>query len=234
MENPEPEPDAGHYELTDPDVRLMLQVREDNAAAFEELVRRYQDRLVGILQHLTHGRAPAEDLAQEVFMRVFRARKRYQPQAKFSTWLFTIANNVARNALRSNSRNREVSVSTTASGGLNTDGLATLATAGSGLMPARILDKVEISEIMRMAIEALGERQRMALLLSKFEGMSYVDIAETMQLSPQAIKSLLSRARTNLREILEPYMNSGQLPFAATPSRDAEKNLSGSGSGELN
>ena len=99
-----------NYELRDPDVRLMLQVRDDNAAAFEELVVRYQGRLITVLEQLVHKRDVAEDLAQEVFLRVFRAGKSYQPGAKFSTWLFTIANNVASNALRSLSRRREVSV----------------------------------------------------------------------------------------------------------------------------
>ena len=206
-------PEVVNYELTDPDVRLMLQVRDDNADAFEELVRRYQDRLIGILEHLTHGRDSAEDLAQEVFMRVFRARKSYEPGAKFSTWLFTIANNVASNALRTRSRRKEVSVSTTQSGSVNLTGMESLAKAKSGLMPTRQLDNAEISEVMRMSIQSLSERQRVALLLSKFEGMSYVDIAATMGLSVQAIKSLLSRARNNLREMLEPYLNSGHLPF---------------------
>ncbi len=86
------------YELRDPDVRLMLEVRDDNAAAFEELMLRYQNRLVTVLDHLVGGRDQAEDLAQEVFLRVYRSRKRYTPGAKFSTWLFTIANNVAANA----------------------------------------------------------------------------------------------------------------------------------------
>ena len=96
------------FEVRDPDARLMLKVRDDDAAAFEELVLRYQGRLLAVLEHLVGKRDLAEDLAQEVFLRVYRARKRYQPTAKFSTWLFTIANNVASNAKRSLSRRREV------------------------------------------------------------------------------------------------------------------------------
>src|SRR5262245_46304381 len=88
----------------------MLQVRDDNAAAFEELMLRYQNRLIRILEHLLGRRDMAEDLAQDVFLRVYRARKRYVPGSKFSTWLFTIANHVASNALRSLSRRREVNV----------------------------------------------------------------------------------------------------------------------------
>ena len=101
---------ARRYELQDPDVRLMLQVRDGSAAAFDELMTRYQSRLVTVLEHLTGRRDLAEDLAQEVFLRVYRARQRYVPGAKFSTWLFTIANNVASNALRTLARRPEVQV----------------------------------------------------------------------------------------------------------------------------
>lgn len=199
------------YEL-DPDVQLMLEVRDDNAAAFEKLVCRYQTRLITVLRHLINGQDQAEDLAQEVFMRVYRARKNYTPAAKFSTWLFTIANNVASNAKRTLSRRKEVSLSPDQSGALGPSPLDHIAKAASGLMPTRQVDKAEREEIVRLAIEALSERQRMALLLSKFEGMSYIDIAETMGLTTQAIKSLLSRARNNLKTILEPYMYEGEQP----------------------
>ena len=198
------------YDLHDPDVRLMLQVREGNAAAFEELVLRYQNRLLTILEHLVGNREQAEDLTQEVFLRVFRARATYQPGAKFSTWLFTIANNVASNARRSYSRRKEVGVPERHNGSDSSPmQLDQLAKAASGLMPTRALDRAEQAEMVREAVKSLNERQRMALLLSKFEGMSYQDIAETMGLSVQAIKSLLSRARVNLKEILTPYIEQG-------------------------
>ncbi len=203
---------ADSYELRDPDVRLMLRVRDDDAAAFEELVARYQSRLITVLEQLVRKREQAEDLAQEVFMRVFRARKTYQPGAKFCTWLFTIANNVASNANRSMARRREVNVSNRSQGETPTDPLDQMALAASGQMPTRQLDRAERAEMVRAAIGTLNERQRMALLLSKFEGMSYADIAQAMDLSPQAVKSLLSRARCNLREVLEPYIEEGALP----------------------
>ena len=203
------------YELHDPDVRLMLQVRDDNAEAFEELVTRYQGRLLAVLRHWVSRREQAEDLAQEVFMRVYRARKQYQPQAKFSTWLFTIANNVARNAKRSQARRHEVNIAGDAGDAGDDDGppaIDQMALEASGLMPTRLLDKAERAEIVRLAIDALSDRQRMAMLLSKFEGMSYLEIGETMGLTLQATKSLLSRARENLRVILEPYMQDGDHP----------------------
>lgn len=202
------------YVLLDPDVRLMLQVRDDDAAAFEELVLRYQARLVAVLEHLVGSRDQAEDLAQEVFLRVYRARKRYVVGARFSTWLFRIANNVASNALRSRARRPEVTLQTRDSGPMGAKPLDKMLQASSGQMPARRLDKAEIREVVRMALEALNERQRMAVLLNKFEGMSYAEIGEIMELSPQAIKSLLSRARVNLRDVLEPYFRHGELPAA--------------------
>jgi RNA polymerase sigma-70 factor (ECF subfamily) len=206
------ESSARRYSLGDPDVRLMLQVRDDSAPAFEELVLRYQGRLVTVLEHLVGSRDQAEDLAQEVFLRVYRARKSYVAGAKFSTWLFTIANNVALNALRGRSRRHEVTLRSRDSGPLGARPLDTMLQASSGQMPARQLDKAEMREIVRIALGTLNERQRMAVLLNKFEGMSYADIAATMELTPQAIKSLLSRARSNLREILEPYFQHGDRP----------------------
>lgn len=214
---------AQQYELVDPDVRLMLQVREGSAAAFDELVVRYQARLITVLEHLVRKREQAEDLAQEVFLRVYRARKSYTPGAKFSTWLFTIANNVASNTLRGLARRKEVNLAPTTNGESGAYGLEQMAMAKSGLMPTRRLDKTETSEIVRLALESLSERQRMALLLSKFEGMSYTDIASTMGLSVQAVKSLLSRARVNLKLILEPYMNNGERPGTGLPSPDEDE-----------
>jgi RNA polymerase sigma-70 factor (ECF subfamily) len=191
----------------------MLEVRDDNSGnAFEELMLRYQTRLVTVLGHLVGSRDQAEDLAQDVFLRVYRARKSYVPGAKFSTWLFTIANNVAANALRSRSRRHEVNLSPAEGSPSGAQTLESIVQASSGQMPSRQLDQAEMRSMVRLAVEALTDRQRMAVLLNKFEGMSYADIAETMDMSPQAIKSLLSRARGNLREVLEPYLDRGDQP----------------------
>lgn len=205
------ESSARRYAL-DPDVRLMLEVRGNNAAAFEELVARYQGRLVTLFRHLVGNHQQAEDLAQEVFLRVYRARETYQPGAKFATWLFTIANRAAANAVRDRSRRREVTLPSNDSGPLGARPLDRMLQTSSGQMPSRQLDKAEAREIVRMSIEALGERQRMAVLLCKFEGMSYAEIGEIMKLSTQAVKSLLWRARENLREVMQPYFEHGASP----------------------
>ena len=201
---------AEQYTLADPDVRLMLLVRENDAQAFEELMLRYQNRLLSLLTHLVGRRDLAEDLTQEVFLRVYRARGSYVPGAKFSTWLFTIAGNVASNALRSRARRREVNLSARAEDS-GAQSLESMALEASGLMPTRQLEGSELRAAVQQAIESLNERQRMAVLLAKFEHFSYADIAEVMGMSPQAIKSLLSRARSNLREALRPYLERGQM-----------------------
>lgn len=215
---------ALRYQQLDPDVRLMMRVRDDDAAAFEELVRRYQGRLVRLMEHLGPRADLAEDLAQETLLRVFRARKNYQPGAKFSTWLFTIAGNVARNAIRSHGRRREFSEIDGPGGDDDATGstLEGMAVERSGLMPARQIEGVERAEVVRRAIQTLGERQRMALMLSKFEGMSYAEIGETMELSTKAVKSLLSRARVNLKEALEPYMQQDEPPTNAPAQTEDE------------
>jgi RNA polymerase sigma-70 factor (ECF subfamily) len=205
------ESSARKYTL-DPEVRLMLEVRDDNAAAYEELMLRYQARLVNFLRHLIGDADQAEDLAQEVFLRVYRSRKSYEPGAKFATWLFTIANHAAANVLRTRSRRPEIMLAPLDSGATGVTPLDVILQASTGQMPARQLAKAEIRDVVRVAIESLNERQRMAVLLNKFENMSYADIAKTMNLTTQAVKSLLSRARVNLHQVLEPYFEHGGLP----------------------
>jgi len=203
---------ARRHAMVDPDVGLMLRVREGDAEAFTELMRRYQARVLLVLEHLVGSRDWAEDLAQEVFLRVYRARKSYTADAKFVTWLFTITNHVASNALRTKARRREVRLRAAANSSGSGRPLERLLQCSSGQIPARQLDKAEMRDIVRLAMETLNERQRMAVLLSKFEGMSYADIAQAMDMTPQAVKSLLSRARLNLRQMLIPYLETGQSP----------------------
>jgi RNA polymerase sigma-70 factor, ECF subfamily len=196
-------------EARDPDVRLMIQVRAGIAGAFETLVERYQNRLMGILFHLVGNREEAEDLCQEVFLRIYKARKGYRPRAKFSTWLFTIANNLALNHLRSKGRNVNAATARTtndSSAGL----LMTQQLAGREGTPSTQMRQAELADLVREAVAVLNEDQKVAVLLNKFEEMSYAEIADVMGRSPAAIKSLLARARNQLREQLEPYLLTGQ------------------------
>ena len=204
--------DLDNQALRDPDIQLMLAVQRDDAVAFEELVQRYQPRLLALFRHAIGNQQLAEDLTQEVFMRVFRAGKNYKPEAKLVTWIFTIANNVLLNAHRTKQRRPEVQLGIqqsdpTASGGLLEAEDAIL--ASSGMIPTRRIDKMEMQQMVQLAIRSLPDRQRTALLLNRFEGMSYLDIAEVMEMTPQGVKSLLCRARLNLRDVLEPYYTKG-------------------------
>lgn len=200
--------------LHDPDTRLMLRVQIGDQRAFEQLVANYQDRLVNLLFHQLGDQQTAEDVAQEVFLRVYKARTTYQPTARFSTWLFHIANNLASNSRRSKFRRREIDIPATPSG--RTPSPSDLAPEKSALMPARVLDRQEIQNIVQEAVQSLSERHRMAVLLHKFEEMSYADIAATMELSIPAVKSLLARARESLREKLLPYLGKSNDPFSSS------------------
>lgn len=210
--------------LRDPDVRLMLRVRDaDDPAAFGELVQRYQHRLVGILQHIVGRADEAEDLAQEVFLRVYRTRQKYHPQAKFSTWLFTIANNLAINALRSRKRKPVVPLPAQESGPLHSRPGEKLAAARSPA-PGQRIQQQELAAILGAALESLNDRQRMAVMLHKFEEMNYAEIADVMGLTTKAVKSLLSRARSALRDALQAQLaaDSTFLPFQNLATQNGE------------
>src|SRR5262249_54626992 len=196
---------SAQYALRDPDIRLMLRVRSDEPGAFEELVERFQRRLVGVMSHLVGSPEEAEDLAQEVFLRVYRARAKYRPRSKFSTWLFTIANNLALNSLRARQRKPVVPLAARDSGPLGPRPQEQLV-HDPGTGPVQRAQQHELTDLIRQALDQLNERQRMAVVLNKFEDMNYAEIAEVMGLTTKAVKSLLSRARTNLRAALSGYI----------------------------
>lgn len=203
--------------LRDPDVRLMLRVRDSNdAEAFSELVEGYQHRLVGVMHHLVGNADEAEDLAQEVFLRVYRTRKRYHPRAKFSTWVFTIANNLALNVLRSRQRRPIVALPAQDSGPLGPRPAEQIV-ADRGQPPGHHLQQQELAAVVRRALDGLNERQRLAVVLNKFEDMNYAEIAEIMGLTTKAVKSLLSRARAALRAALQSYIFMDSTPVPRLP-----------------
>ena len=210
------------FAARDPDARLMLQIRDDVPGAFEAMVARYQDRLVGVLFHIVGDFEEAEDLSQDVFLRVYKTRKSYRPRAKFSTWLFTIANNLAINHARSKGRKplKTVGAESSADGSVAESPVLSVPSR-EGTASAQ-MRKVELSEIVHGALQGLGEDQKMAVLLSKFEEMSYAEIGAVMNRSPAAVKSLLSRARNQLREQLEPYLTlESPPPPPPPPTRSA-------------
>jgi RNA polymerase sigma-70 factor, ECF subfamily len=196
----------------------MLRVKQGDDEAFAELVEEFQDRVIGILYHMLGDADEAEDLAQEVFLRVYRSRANYEPTAKFSTWLFTIVNNLARNAIRDRKRRRDRHGAGKPASSSQEATIDRLAIAPSGAMPSRIFAKVEIAEIVREAVKQLSPDQRLAMMLHRFEHMNYKQIADVMDKTEAAVKSLLARARIVLRDILDPFINPSS---PSTPREEA-------------
>lgn len=191
----------------DPDVRLMLRVRADDPAAFAELLERYRARIFGHLYRLLGNRQDAEDLTQDVFLRLYRSRKRYEPRARFGTWLFHITQNVARNALRS--RRRRPCLHLEALAGLSEGASSAGLLFDDGEEPSRPVERAEVADQVRAAVSTLANRQRTAVVLHQLEDHTYNEVAAQMKMSPEAAKSLLYRARIQLRECLAGFMGEG-------------------------
>ena len=192
---------------TDYDVSLMLAFQKGNELAFQELVERNHTRVIGLVYRFIGDSADAEDLAQEVFLRIYRARLTYKPTAKFSTWMFRITANVSLNALRSRaSRRDDVSIDQMAD---VHEGPRAIPDPESR-MPDEHMHQEELRTKVREAIHTLPEKQQIAVVLNKYEGMSYADIARTIGCSTMAVKSLLARARDNLKDRLLLYLRTGR------------------------
>jgi RNA polymerase sigma-70 factor (ECF subfamily) len=190
----------------EPDVQLMLRVQSDDPGAFSELIRSYWPRVFGQFVRQFGDRQEAEDLAQDVFLRVYRNRRRYIPKASFSTWLFHIARNVARNAIRTRRRRPAVSLSQVSVGQFDT-GAEERLLVNRDEPPTVPMEREEAARMVRQAMGRLAERQRAALEL-QFRDRSYSEIADELDMTPKAAKSLLYRARLQLRDSLHPYMTS--------------------------
>lgn len=196
----------------DEDARLMLAVQAEDPLAFELLMQRNQARVAAFLRRFV-GEQAVEDLTQEVFMRVYRHRATYRHEARFTTWLYRVAHNVAFNALRSKNRRPEALFSSVQKhfvSGTTALGFEESVLGKTDATPTKQIAKVELQQIVRDAVEKLPPRQREATILSRFNGMSYSEIAAVMSMTPQAVKSLLCRARLNLKEILAPYVDDGR------------------------
>jgi RNA polymerase sigma-70 factor (ECF subfamily) len=190
---------------SDPGVRAMLAYQAGEEGAFDELVRAYSGQVYALLTRFL-GPVPArEDLVQEVFLRVVRARERYQATARFSTWLYRIAFNLCVNERERLSGRVEVSLEAPGDPAFDAGAPAALAD-GAAPAPSDELERADAVAAVRAALAALPEAQRMALLLAKYEELSHAEIAEVMGSSEKAIKSLIHRARENLRAALRPFL----------------------------
>ena len=198
----EPEPESSLADNDEAsDVALMLRVRDGDLEAFETLVTRHQHSVVGTAAKMLGGAADAEDIGQQVFVRVWKHAARYQPSAKFTTWLMTITRNLVFNELRRRRRSQQVSMDADEGDSIRHQFVDEQAAAPSEEM----LDS-ELHEAIDAAIASLPEAQRLAIVLRRYEGMPYEEIAEVLKTSVPAVKSILFRARAELKARLKKYL----------------------------
>ncbi|MBE0545601.1 MAG: sigma-70 family RNA polymerase sigma factor [Verrucomicrobia bacterium] len=191
----------------DPDAALMLRVKRGDTAAFTELVDKFKQPVINLAYRTLHDLTEAEDLAQNAFVQVFKSAARYEPSAKFSTWLFTIARNLCLNEIRRRARHPADSLDQTAA---ETDDhpLRQVEDKGVSSPPEQLL-RGELEEKVERALAELPENQRTALLLCRQEELSYEEIAAVLGCSLSATKSLIHRARETLKARLKPYLQTG-------------------------
>jgi RNA polymerase sigma-70 factor, ECF subfamily len=186
------------------DAEVMLRVKAGDEAAFDFLVRKYRRPLVSFMYRMAHNSAAAEDLAQEVFLRVYRSRQTYEASAKFTTWLYRIATNLAVNHARDTRKERpEVTVSLDEP---DEETGTTMDVRDASMTAEEAMVRRERMAAIRGKVEGLPERQRLAVIMHKYQQMDYKQIADVLKLSESATKSLLFRAYESLREQLKEFI----------------------------
>jgi RNA polymerase sigma-70 factor, ECF subfamily len=186
------------------DAQIMLRVKAGDEAAFEYLVQKYRRPMLSFMYRMAHNSAVAEDLAQEVFLRVYRSREKYEASAKFSTWLYRIASNLAVNHARDTRHQRPEN--TVSLDEPDQESGLTMDLPDNSLTAEEAIVRRERLAAIRQRVEALPERQKMALIMHKYQQMDYRQIAEVLKLSESAIKSLLFRAYETLRVQLKEFV----------------------------
>lgn len=183
------------------DVRLMTLAAGGDMTAFEAIVERHQALVAGTVGHMLGDNSDVEDLAQQVFVRLWKSARRYTPRAKFTTFLLTITRNLVFNELRRRKRHATLPLQ------IDPDGEEMQLKDEHGSTPAASMLEHELQRAVDSAIAELPETQRMALVLRRYQDLSYEEIAEVLKQSVPAVKSLLFRARTELRERLRGYLS---------------------------
>ncbi|MGO8675023.1 MAG: sigma-70 family RNA polymerase sigma factor [Limisphaerales bacterium] len=191
----------------EPDAALMLRVKQGEGTAFAALVDKYKRPVLNLVYRMLHDPTEAEDVAQNVFVQVFRSAHRYEVSAKFSTWLFTIARNLALNELRRRSRHPSESMDATRPE--QDDQPLQQFEDKKAVPPPENLLHGELEQKIEQALADLPENQRTAILLCRQDEMSYEEIAKVLGCSVSATKSLIHRGRETLKHKLKPYLRSG-------------------------
>jgi RNA polymerase sigma-70 factor (ECF subfamily) len=183
-------------------VALMLRVKQGDEVAFAELVEAHQHMVIHTAARMLGSLDDGHDIAQQVFLRVWKSAPRYEPSAKFSTWLFTILRNLVFNETRKRKRRREIALDD----GLGEGGLRETLPDNTALPPDRQLADQELQKVLDKAIDALPEKQRLAIILRRYEELPYEQICDILKLSLPALKSMLFRARSQLRKDLSTHL----------------------------
>jgi RNA polymerase sigma-70 factor (ECF subfamily) len=193
---------------TDPDAALMLRAKRGDRAAFAELVEKYKQPVMNFVFRSLRDEIEAEDLAQNVFLQAWKSRSRYRQTAKFSTWLFTIARNLCLNEIRRRSRHPAESIEEAHAD--HEDQPRQQYEDKSQIAPPDKLLHGELAQKIEEALAELPEAQRTAILLCRQDELSYEEIAEVLDCSLSATKSLIHRGRETLKEKLKPYLQTGE------------------------
>ncbi len=201
------QPQPAVISLSDED--LMSRVAVDDERAFTELVRRFEGRVTNLISRVLNDRECADDLAQEVFVRVYVHRRNYRHGSKFSTWLFTIAANLAKNEIRRRVRRRNW-FSLDALQETLQDSFIQLADPTEG--HERALEREQLREAIGMAIGTVPEKYRMALVLRDIEGLPYEEIATVLNIPGGTVRSRINRARAMLKRKLQPLLRRTEAP----------------------
>jgi len=191
----------------DPDAALMLRVKQGDRDAFAELVEKYQQPVMNLVYRTLPDATEAEDLAQHVFLQVYKSAHRYEVSAKFTTWLFTIARNLCLNEIRRRSRHPAESLDETFAD--NEDQPIRQPEDVKNFSPPDSLLQNELEQKVETALAELPEKQRTAILMCRGDEFSYEDIAKVLECSVSATKSLIHRGRETLKQKLKPYLKTG-------------------------
>ncbi|MDX1777897.1 MAG: RNA polymerase sigma factor, partial [Thermodesulfobacteriota bacterium] len=188
--------------LSDPDNQLMQKAGSGNIAAFKELIKKHQGTVTGIIYRYTGNHNEVEDLAQDIFLKIYKAADSYVPRAQFKTWLYKVVANHCLNFFRSQKRKAFI---TSLDQSVSEDQNPHIQrTDAQKEQPEILLQQQELQTALKKALSELPERQRMAIILHRFEGLSYKEVADTLGSSLSAVESLIFRAMNNLKETLSP------------------------------
>lgn len=201
-----PDPSADADALNAQSIAFMRRVRDGDERAFRDLVELHQHAVIGTCARMLGDVEEAHDLAQTVFLRVWKAAPRYEPSARFTTWLYTIVRNLVFNESRRRSRRPLVSLDAPLPGGDDENSPARDVPDPQARPADAAAAQAELEAAIDRAIAALPEQQRLAVTLRKYEDMPYEEIAAVLKTSVPSVKSLLFRARTHLRESLRAYL----------------------------